>query len=66
MPRFCADYGYKQCLNCLRWLCSKTRKQVGWRLLRGGYFQYWYVCQDWVMECEWKDGTYVTDDFLRA
>ena len=65
MPRFCADYGYKQCLNCLRWLCSKTRKQVGWRELRCGFFQYWYVCQDWDMECEWKDGLYVTDAIRR-
>ena len=56
MRRFCADYGYKQCLNCLRWLCSKSRKNVGWRELRDGHYQYFYVCLVWDMECEWKDG----------
>ena len=58
VPRFCGDYGFKQCLNCLRWLCAGSRKLVGWREGVGGYIHLWYRCLEWDMECEWTDGFY--------
>ena len=66
VPRFCGDYGFKQCLNCLRWLCSGSRKHVGWREWSGGYVQHWYRCPDWDMECEWTEGIYATDGVRRT